>query len=157
MIIAARGDHYFQHPERRDDADFIKFNDDFKAKSGEYPIYSVYHMAQAFAALEAVYKKAMAENGGAWPDQEQIIAAMEGLEYQGFGRPLSMREDGQAVEAQLVGTTAKSDAHPFKILKNIAVYDGAELMAPVGEELLDWIAGFAADKLAISGDRYDTE
>ena len=157
VIIAARGDHYFQHPERRDDPEFIKFNDDFKAKSGEYPIYSVYHMAQAFAALEAVYKKAMAENGGTWPDQEQIIAAMDGLEYQGFGRPLSIREDGQAIEAQLVGTTAKSDDHPFRILKNIAVYDGAELMAPVGEESLDWIAGFAPDKLAITGDRYDTE
>lgn len=157
VIIAARGDHYFQHPERRDDPDFIKFNEDFKAKSGEYPIYSVYHMAQAFAALEAVYKKAMAANGGTWPDQEQIIAAMDGLEYQGFGRPLSIREDGQAIEAQLVGTTAKSDAYPFKILKNIAVYDGAELMAPLGEESLDWIAAFGPEKLALTGDRYDTE
>lgn len=36
----------------------------FKAKTGAYPIYPVFHMAQAFAALQAVYKKASDANGG---------------------------------------------------------------------------------------------
>ena len=154
-IVGARGDHYFQHPERRDDPEFKKFNEDFKARTGEYPIYSVYHMVQAFAALEAVYDKAIAANGGAWPEREQIAEAMAGLEFQGLGRPLSIREDGQAVEAQLVGMTGTSEAFPFKIIKNIEIYDAEPLMAPVGEESLDWIGKFEPGRLDISGTPFE--
>ena len=57
-----------------------------------------------------------------------------------------------ASDASAEPAAASNAAAAFKPAKN-----GAELMAPVGEESLDWIAGFAADKLAISGDRYDTE
>lgn len=154
-IVAARGDHYFQHPERRDDPEFQKFNEDFKARTGEYPIYSVYHMVQAFAALEAVYAKAIEANGGAWPDKGQIAEAMAGLEFQGFGRPLSVREDGQSVEAQLVGMTGTSEAFPFKIIKNIEIYDAEPLMPPVGEESLDWIGEFEPGRLDISGTPFE--
>ena len=155
VIVGARGDHYFQHPERRDDPAFQKFNEDFKARTGEYPIYSVYHMVQAFAALEAVYAKAVEANGGAWPDKEQIADAMTGLEFQGFGRPLTIREDGQAVEAQLVGTTGTSEEFPFKTIKNIEIYDAEPLMPPAGEESLDWISSFEPGRLDISGTRFD--
>lgn len=148
VIIGGRGDHYFRHPEMLDNPEFTKFNEDFKARTGSYPIYSVYHMVQAFAALEAVYDKAVAENGGEWPDKEQIAEAMNGLEFQGFGRPLVIREDNQAIEAQLVGTTVASDEYPFKVLSDIAIYDGADLIAPVGEESVEWISEFAPDKLS---------
>lgn len=155
-IVGARGDHYFQHPERREDADFQKFNEDFKARTGEFPIYSVYHMQQAFAALEAVYAKAIETNGGAWPEKEQIAEAMEGLEFQGMGRPLTIREDGQAIEAQLVGTSTVNADYPFKTLKDIEIYDASDLMAPVGEESIDWISGFEAGRLdAITGTHYE--
>ncbi len=146
-IVGARGDHYFLHPERRDDESFKKFNEDFKGVSGEFPIYSVYHMVQAFAALEAVYAKAIEGNGGEWPEKDQIAEAMTGLEFQGFGRPLTIREDGQAIEAQLIGTTVASGDYPFKIMKDIEIYDATDLMAPVGEESIDWISGFAAGQL----------
>lgn len=148
VIIGGRGDHYFRHPEMLNNPAFTKFNDEFKARTGEYPIYSVYHMVQAFSALEAVYAKAVAANDGKWPDKDQIAEAMVGLEFQGFGRPLVIREDNQAVEAQLIGTTVKSADYPFKVLKDIAIYDGADLLAPVGEESIDWIKGFAPDKLS---------
>jgi len=155
VIVAARGDHYFLHPEMLEDEKFKKFNADFKAKTGAYPIYSVYHMAQAFAALEAVYAKAIAANGGEWPDKDQIAEAMVGLEYKGFGRPLVIREDGQAVEAQLVGTTAKAEAYPFKIIDKMEIYDGAGITAPVGENSIEWIKTFPADKLKINGTSYN--
>lgn len=154
VIVAARGDHYFLHPEMLDNEAFKKFNADFKAKTGSYPIYSVYHMVQAFAALEAVYAKAIAANNGEWPDKEQIADAMTGLEYQGFGRPLVIREDGQAVEAQLVGTTIKAEGYPFKVIDKIEIYDGAGITAPVGENSIEWIKKFPADQLKISGTSY---
>jgi branched-chain amino acid transport system substrate-binding protein len=110
---------------------------------------------QAFAALEAVYAKAIEANAGTWPDKEQIADAMTGLEFQGFGRPLTIREDGQAVEAQLVGTTGTSDEFPFKTIKNIEIYDAEPLMPPVGEESLDWISDFEPGRLDISGTRFE--
>lgn len=155
VIVAARGDHYFLHPEVRDNDDFKSFNEAFKSKTGQYPIYSVYHMVQAFAALEAVYAKAIAANDGEWPDKDQVAEAMVGLEFKGFGRPLTIREDGQAVEAQLVGTTVKAEGYPFKVIDKIEIYDGAGLTAPVGENSIDWIKSFAADRLKIDGDAYD--
>ncbi len=154
VIVAARGDHYFLHPEMRDNADFKTFNEAFKAKTGSYPIYSVYHMVQAFAALEAVYAKAIEANGGAWPDKDQVAKAMVDLKYQGFGRPLTVREDGQAIEAQLVGTTIKADNYPFKVMDRMEVYDGAEITTPVGENSIEWIKAFPADRLKISGAAY---
>ena len=156
VIVGARGDHYFLHPEMANNAAFKTFNDDFRARTGSWPIYSVYHMVQAFSALEAVYAKAAAENGGDWPDTEQVAEAMKGLTFQGFGRPLTVREDGQSVEAQLIGTTAKSPDYPFRVISDIAIYDGAQLMPPAGTKSLDWIAGFKPGQLDIPGDRFGT-
>lgn len=148
VIVGARGDHYFLHPEMRDNEKFKAFNEKFKARTGEYPIYSAAHMVQAFAALEAVYDKAIKANGGEWPTKEQVAEAMNGLEFQGLGRPLVVREDGQAIEAQLVGVTAKRDGYNFKVIDKMEIYDGKDIMAPVGENSLEWISKFAPDFLS---------
>lgn len=138
VIVGARGDHYFQHPEMVGKADFDTFVKDFKDKTGSYPIYSVFHMAQTLSALEAAYEKAIEANGGQWPSKDQLAAAFEGLEFQGYGRPVTIREDNQGVEAQLLGTTTSSDM-PFKTLTDIMIFDGGPLTAPVGEESVEWV------------------
>ncbi|WBU62765.1 ABC transporter substrate-binding protein [Paracoccus aerodenitrificans] len=138
-IVGARGDHYFLHPARRDDQDFKDFVDQFQESTGSVPIYSVFHMAQAFAALEAVYARAIEENGGAWPDEDQLLAAMEGLEFQGYGNPITIREDNQGIEDQLMGTSVQSGEYPFATLENIVIYDGDDLTAPVGEDSIEWV------------------
>lgn len=154
VVVGARGDHYFLHPEMKDKPEFKAFNEAFKVRTGEYPIYSAYHMAQAFAALEAVYKKALVSSGGRWPDKHALAAAMKGLDFQGYGRPLKVREDGQSVEAQLVGVTKKADGYAFPIIDDMVIYDGAKLMPPVGEKSLDWISSFSPSSLDIEGSSY---
>lgn len=154
VIVGGRGDHYFLHPEFKNDEKFQAFSEAFKEKTGAYPIYSVYHMVQAFAALEAAYGKAAEANGGEWPDRAQVIEAMKGLKFQGFGRPLTIRDDGQAIEAQLVGVTKTVPEYPFPIIDDIAIYDGAELMPPVGEASLDWIQTLTPAFLEVKADRY---
>ena len=67
LIVGARGDHWFLHPEMKDKPDFKAFNEAFKARTGAWPIYPVYHMAQAFSALQAAYDKAGKAAGGKWP------------------------------------------------------------------------------------------
>jgi branched-chain amino acid transport system substrate-binding protein len=144
QIIGARGDHYFLHPERRDDADFKAFMAQYQEKTGAISVYSVFHASQALAALKAGYEKAIASNGGKWPDKDQFVTAMEGLTFQGLGLPVTIRADHQGIEAQLMGTSVQTGDHPFATLENIMVFDGAEITAPLGKVSTDWVGGLDA-------------
>jgi len=152
-VVGARGDHYFLHPERRDDADFKAFMEKYEAKTGDVSVYPVFHAAQAFAALQGAYEKAIADNGVDWPSKEQLVAAMDGLEFQGLGNPVRIREDNQGIEDQLMGTTVQTGDYPFATLENIMIFDGDELTTPVGEVSIDWVGGLDAaflDGLTVS-------
>lgn len=144
VIVGARGDHYFLHPEYKDDADFKSFVEEFKQRTGAYPIYPAFHMAQAFAALEAAYDKAAAANGGAFPDKEKVIDAMDGLKFRGYGRPITIRPDNQGLEAQLIGVTRTTGDHPFPIIDDMMIFDAEAIMAPSGGKSLEWIEGLGA-------------
>ena len=146
-VIGARGDHYFLHPERRDDEDFKAFVAGFQEKTGSIPIYSVFHAAQALEAMKAAYENAIETNSVDWPSEEQLLAAFDGLEFQAFGRPITLREDNQGVEAQLMGTSVQTGDYPFATLENIKIYAGEQLLPPVGEESLEWIGGLDASYL----------
>lgn len=143
-IVGARGDHYFLHPERRDDEAFQAFVTEFQETTGSIPIYSVFHAAQALEAIKAAYGKAIEENGVEWPTEDQLLAAFEGLEFQAYGRPITLREDNQGIEAQLMGTSVQTGEYPFATLENISIYEGAQLLPPVGQASLDWIKGLDA-------------
>jgi branched-chain amino acid transport system substrate-binding protein len=138
-IVGARGDHYFLHPEQRGNPEFTAFVDGFKEKTGAYPIYSVFHMKQALAAVDAAYDKAIAAGGGEWPDHEAVIDAMEGLTFAGFGRDITIRADHQGVEAQLLGTTATDDAYPFAVLDDMMLFGGEAITTPVGQVSIEWL------------------
>jgi len=134
VIAAGRGDHYFLHPETKNDPEHVAFVKKFRAKTGAYPIYPCYHAVQSIVALKAAYEKAIKANGGKWPSIEQVAAAMRGLEFKGFGRPIKIREDGQGLEDQLYGITKKVAEYPFPVLDNM-MFIPAELVAtPVGKK-----------------------
>ncbi|MCY4232008.1 MAG: ABC transporter substrate-binding protein [Alphaproteobacteria bacterium] len=138
-IVGARGDHYFLHPEKAGDAAFTSFVDDFKERTGAYPIYPVFHMAQALSALEGAYKKAISANGGAWPGDEAVIDAMSGLTFAGLGREVTIRDDNQGVEDQLLGTTVRVDGYDFALLDNMMMFDGDAITTPVGMISAEWL------------------
>lgn len=141
VIIGARGDHYFLHPETKDDPAHKEFVKKFHDKTGAYPIYSVYHMVQALHGLKAGYDKAIADNNGEWPSTEQVAAAMHDIDFKGFGRELHLhRKDGQALEAQLLGITKTSSDYPFKVLGDMMIVPAELVTPPEGEASLDWIA-----------------
>lgn len=146
VIIGARGDHWFLHPEKKGDAAFKAFNDAFKAKTGRWPIYPVYHMAQAFAALQGAYDKAMKTNNGKWPTREQVVDAASGLEFVGYGRPVKLRpEDNQGLEAQLVGVSKKADGFDHMVLDNMMIFDAATITTPAGKKSVDWLKTLGPD------------
>lgn len=144
-IVGGRGDHYFLHPEKKDNEAFKAFIAEFKEETGAYPIYSVFHMSQALAAFKAAYEKAIEANGGEWPDDEAVISAMSGLSFAGLGREVRIREDHQGIEDQLIGTTIRTDEYDFAVLDNMMIFDADEITAPVGQISIDWIQSLTPD------------
>lgn len=145
VIAGARGDHYFLHPEYKDDPDFQAFMQAFKDKTGAWPIYPVFHMAQALNALEAAYAKAIEAGGGAWPDTEALVDAMEGLEFRGLSRPVEIREDHQGLEDQMLGTTIHVDGYDFAVLDNMMIFPAEEITTPVGQISEEWVQTLSPD------------
>ncbi len=146
LIVGARGDHWFLHPERKNDAAFKAFNDAFKARTGAWPIYPVYHMYQAFSALQTSYDKAIKANGGKWPTREQVIDAAGGTEFQTWGRPVTLRpEDNQGLEAQIVGVTKAAPGYDFKVLDNMMVFDAKAITTPGGQKSVEWLKTLTPD------------
>ncbi len=144
-IVGTRGDHYFLHPEKTGNEDFDAFVAAFKEKTGAYPIYPVFHMSQALAAIKAAYEKAIAANGGDWPSREQVVDAMAGLTFAGLGRDVTIREDNQGVEDQLLGTTMHSDDYDFALLGDMMMFDGDAVTTPVGQISADWLKTLSPD------------
>ena len=147
VIVGARGDHYFLHPETKDDAKHKQFVQKFKAKTDSYPIYSVYHMVQAVAGLKAGYEAAMKANGGKWPSTEEVADAMHSVEFKGFGRPIKMRADGQGLEDQLLGVTKKTAKYPFPVMDQMMIIPADVATTPVGQKSPEWVKSIKADIL----------
>jgi branched-chain amino acid transport system substrate-binding protein len=103
------------------------------------PNYASYKMAQAILGLKAAYEKA----GGARPTQEQIIAAFEGLTFEGPGGPVKMTlgKGHQAVMDVAVGT-AKHVGGELQIV-DIKRYPADKVNPPEAVKSEAWIkSGF---------------
>ncbi|MBF8789663.1 ABC transporter substrate-binding protein [Pseudomonas asiatica] len=140
VLVGARGDHYFLNPQYTNDARHGQFVNDFKARTGTYPIYSAYHMVQALDATVAAYSRAISANGDKWPDEEQLADAFRGLEFRGLTSGVRIRpEDGQGLEPQLFGVTAASNQFKFKVLKDIVLINPDGVTTPPGMKTQDWL------------------
>jgi len=147
VIVGARGDHYFLHPETKNDPKHKAFVEKFHAKTGAYPIYPVYHMVAALEGLVAGYNEAMKKNNGQWPTTEQVADAMHSLQFKGLTRPVKMREDGQGLEDQLLGVTKKVPDYPFPIIDKMMLIPADLVTAPVGEKSSTWVKSIKPDIL----------
>ena len=147
VIVGGRGDHYWLNPETKDDAKHKDFVAKFKAKTGAYPIYPTYHMAQALYGLKTGYEAAIQANGGKWPAPDQVADAMRKMQFKAFGRTISMREDGQGLEAQLLGVTKKVPQYPFMVMDKMAIIPAELVTTPVGQSSPEWVKTVKPDIL----------
>lgn len=147
VIVGARGDHYFLHPETKDDPKHKEFVAKFRAKTGAYPIYPTYHMAQALVGLQTGYENAIKANGGKWPSTEQVAEAMRKMEFKAYGRTITMREDGQGLEAQLLGTTKRVPQYPFAVMDKMMIVPAELVTTPVGQKSSVWVKTIKSDVL----------
>ena len=147
VIVGARGDHYFLHPETRNDPKHKEFIAKFRAKTGAYPIYPTYHMAQALEGLKTGYEDAIKANGGKWPSIEQVAEAMRKMEFKAYGRAITMREDGQGLEAQLLGTTRRVPQYPFAVMDKMMLVPADLVTTPVGQKSPAWVKTIKSEVL----------
>ena len=148
VMIGARGDHYFLHPETKDDPKHKAFVEKFRARTKTYPIYPVYHMVAALEGLAAGYDAAIKKNQGKWPTTEQVAEAMHSLEFRGFTRPVKMRSDGQGLEDQLLGVTKKVPEYPFPVMDKMMIVPADLVTTPVGQKSPEWVKTLKADILS---------
>ncbi len=154
VIAGSRGDHYFLHPEFKDKPEFKDFIARFKNKTGVYPIYPVFHMAQALNALKKTYEKAIVDNDGNWPNTEQITKAMDGIWLAGLTRAVKIREDHQGLEDQLLGITKHVDGYDCAVLDNIKIFPAEVVTTPVGMESVTWLKALDKSILEIQVPTY---
>jgi len=118
------------------------------AYQGRYqavPVFACYHMAQAMLGAKAAYEKAQALNGGKPPSQDQIIAAFEGLSFEGPGGKIQMAlgKGHQAIQGTAYGMTKLVDGRVT--LTNVKYYAAEKVNPPEGVKSIDWIkSGFKA-------------
>jgi len=139
IIAGGRGEHYWAHPETKDDPKHKDFVAKFRAKTGAYPIYPTYHMAQALVGLKTGYESAIKANGGKWPGPEQVAEAMRKSTFKAYGGEIKMREDGQGLEDQLLGITKRVPQYPFAVMDKMMLVPADMVTAPVGQMSLEWI------------------
>ena len=147
VIVGMRGDHYFLHPEYKDNAKHKAFIEKYRAKTNQYPIYSAYHAAAALQAVADAYNAALKANSGNWPSTEQVADAMRKLKFQALTRPVTMREDGQGLEDQMLGLTKMTTAYPFPVIEGLTIYPGEMVQNPVGTKSPDWVKTLKVDLL----------
>ena len=138
-IIGARGDHWNNHPAPANPALFNSFVSSYRQKFNEYPIYPCHHMAQAVWALKAGLEKAVAAKNGGWPSDVELANAFRGLTFPTPTSTITLREDGQGLEDQIVGTSGFDPAFPFAVPKEMMRYSAAQVSAPVGQKSTDWL------------------
>lgn len=139
VIVGMRGDHYFLHPENKDEPKHKAFVEKYRAKTKQYPIYPVYHAVAAIQSVVDGYNSAIKANGGKWPSTEQVAEAMHTITFKGLTRPVTMREDGQGLEDQMLGVTKMTPAYPFPVLESLTIYPGALVTNPVGTKSPEWV------------------
>jgi len=103
------------------------------------PTYPAYKMTQAILGIKAAYEKAQAANGGKAPNQDQVIASFENLEFEGPGGTVKMAlgKGHQAVLGTAYGTVKHQNGQAT--LVNVKHYPAEKVNPPEGTKSEDWI------------------
>jgi len=146
-VIGARGDHWNNHPRPKDPEAMKRFVDGYRQRFNEYPIYPCHHMAQAFSALQSAYAKAIAAKNGGWPNDAELAEAFRGLSFDSPTSTITLREDGQGLEDQLVGLSSQGERFPFAVPRDMVIFPAAMVSTPVGQKSVDWLKSLKPDIL----------
>ena len=116
--------------------------DAYEAEYGVFPVQAPFRMWQELFGLKTAVEKAMADNGGKKPSDEELVAAMKGLEWDAPSGHIEMAlADGhQAIQPNAIGTTKwNADAGKMELV-DVEYYAARCVNPPEGVLAADWIA-----------------
>ena len=114
-----------------------------------FPVQAPFRMWQGLLGLKSAVEKAMAANGGKKPNDEELAAAMKGLEWEAPSGKIRMVLGGghQAIQPNAIGTTKWDKAAGKMTLIDIEYYGAECVNPPDGVKAVEWIkAGFPGAK-----------
>ncbi len=115
-----------------------QFVQEYETKYKDYPHWEAdraYFAMQIYrAGVEAAYK---AKN--AWPGQEDIINAMEGMKIESLGGPGHMRKDHIAEQTFYQGMTTHKNRYDFATINDVTKMYSDQLQKPQGMDFWKWI------------------
>jgi len=115
------------------------FQSAYRDRYNAPPNYASYHMLQAFLGTKAAYEKAYAAHSNRAPNQEQIIAAFENIEFDApAGRiRMTLGKGHQAVQGTAYGMVKQVKGEATIV--NVKHYPPERVNPPEGVKSLDWI------------------
>ncbi|HZH26485.1 MAG TPA: ABC transporter substrate-binding protein [Azospirillaceae bacterium] len=146
IILGGRGAYGLMSPDTPLNQWFWSI---YQAQHTVYPVQAPYRMAQALLGLKLAVEKAMAENGGRKPNNEQIAAALRGSEWEAPGGRIRMAlgNGHQAVQPTAIGRTRYDPQRRMVVLDDIQRFDAECVNPPPNMTSQDWIkAGFPGAK-----------
>ena len=140
VIIGARGVNGLAARPRGDELTSILW-DEYEKQYGVFPVQAPFRMWQALLGLKVAVEKAMAENGGKKPSDEELAAAMTGLSWTAPSGEITMALAGghQAIQPNAIGTTQWNKEKSQMELVDIVYYDAECVNPPDKIKANDWI------------------
>jgi branched-chain amino acid transport system substrate-binding protein len=141
-ILGARGPYGIFAADEKSPLN-IWFRKVYQDRYSVPPVGGSYQAAQGVLAAKFAYDKAAAANGGKFPSQDQVIAALEGATFQGVAAPVHMNRSGghQAATKHMIGVLEWDKENGQPIMTNVAEFGSDCVMPPSGVNGTEWLKG----------------
>lgn len=139
-IIGARGPHGLMAPDTELNRWFQRV---YSERFGTPPTYPSYHMAQSLFGMKAAWDKAAAAKGGAQPTIDEVIAAFEGLEFEGPSAKIRMAigKGHQGISDIAYGTYRFNKEKGEPEIVDVVRYPAECVNPPAGMTAEAWLQG----------------
>jgi branched-chain amino acid transport system substrate-binding protein len=116
-----------------------EFVDWYATNFKDYPNWEADRAYFAMEVYKSGVEKAAKAKGGAWPTQEEIIDAMEGIEVQSLGGRGGMRKDHIADQTFYQGLSTHDNKYDFPTIGQVDTMYSDVLQKPTGVDFWEWI------------------
>jgi branched-chain amino acid transport system substrate-binding protein len=117
------------------------FHDIYLERYGTPPTYPAYQMALSMLGLKVAWEKAQTQKGGARPTTDEVVAAFEGIEYDGPSGhvKLAIGNGHQGIQETAYGTYRFNKQTNTPEIVDIMRFPAECVNPPNGIDADDWI------------------
>ncbi|MDR7093558.1 ABC transporter substrate-binding protein [Hydrogenophaga laconesensis] len=136
-VILGHNTLYFNDPKASPlQKEFVQwYADQFK----DYPHWEADRAYFSLQVYKAGVEKAMAAKGGAWPNNQEIAAAMAGVEVMSLGGKGGMRADHIADQTFHQGLSTNKNNYDFPTLASVDTMYSTQIQKPAGTDFWEWL------------------